>query len=200
MSSESAAEREDSDEETMSFDLGPEPFNPLVQDRLPSDEYLDDLQQGLIPGGSEPNSMEYDPVTHEMPARPSLIDTMRLDMETTPTSPERAPTPPIGFSYDYMTSGHTEDSRGAHAFQPIQRSAKSTRMHDSGLARPATTFHVGPTDSNYSDEDDQALHASNGRGYPANLASSRSNRSSYPSPGQPPWERKGSWQVARAVQ
>ena len=42
MSSESAAEREDNDEEIMSFDLGPEPFDPLVQDRLPSDEYLDD--------------------------------------------------------------------------------------------------------------------------------------------------------------
>ena len=58
ISSDSAAERADSDEEIMSFDLGPEPFNPLVQDRLPSDEYLDDLQQGLIPGGSEPNSMD----------------------------------------------------------------------------------------------------------------------------------------------
>ena len=74
------------------------------------------------------------------------------------------------------------------------------RARGSGLARPATTFHVGPTDSNYIDEDDQALHASNGRGHPANLASSRSHRSSYPSPGQPPWKRKGSWQVARTVQ
>ena len=109
-SSESAAEREDSDEEIMSFDLGPEPFDPFVQDRLPSDEYLDDLQQGLIPGGSEPNSMEYDPLTQEMPVRPSLIDTMRLEKETQadtrehpPMSPERAPAPTIGFSYDYMT-------------------------------------------------------------------------------------------------
>ena len=51
MSSESAAEREDTDEEIMSFDLGPEPLDPLIPDRLPSDEYLDDLQQGLIPGG-----------------------------------------------------------------------------------------------------------------------------------------------------
>ena len=58
ISSESAAEREDTDEEIMSFDLGPEPFDPLVQDRLPSDKYLDGLQQGLIPGGSEPKSME----------------------------------------------------------------------------------------------------------------------------------------------
>ena len=39
--------------------------------------------------------MEYDPVTQEMPVRPSLIDTMRQDMETnvdtwddTPMSPD----------------------------------------------------------------------------------------------------------------
>ena len=50
ISSESTAEHDDTDEEIMSFDLGPEPFDQLVQDRLPSDEYLDDIQQGLIPG------------------------------------------------------------------------------------------------------------------------------------------------------
>ena len=79
MSSDSAAERVDPDEEIMSFDLGPEPFEPFVQGRLPSDEWLDDHQQRLISGGSEPKVMEYDPVTHEMPVRPSLIDTMRTD-------------------------------------------------------------------------------------------------------------------------
>ena len=46
--------------------LGPEPLDPRIQDRLPSDEYLDDLQQGLIPGGSEPKMMDYDLATHEM--------------------------------------------------------------------------------------------------------------------------------------
>ena len=51
LSSESAAKRNDTDEEIMSFDLGPEPFDPLVQDRLPSDEYLDDLQQEQAMGG-----------------------------------------------------------------------------------------------------------------------------------------------------
>ena len=80
MSSESATEREDSDEEILSFDLGPEPFDPYVQERLPSDEWLDDLQQGLIPPGAEPKIMEYDPETHEMPDMPSLIDTMRQDV------------------------------------------------------------------------------------------------------------------------
>ena len=82
MSSESAAEREDTDEEIMSFDLGPEPLDPLVQDRLPSDEYLDDLQQRLISGGSEHKRRDYDAATDEIPVRHSLIDTMRQDMET----------------------------------------------------------------------------------------------------------------------
>ena len=108
MSSESATEREDSDEEILSFDLGPEPFDPYVQERLPSDKWLDDLQQGLIPPGAEPKIMEYDPGTHEMPDMPSLIDTMHQDMSpktdtrtTEPMSPARASTPTIGFSYDY---------------------------------------------------------------------------------------------------
>ena len=104
MSSESATEREDSD------DLGPEPYDPFIQERLPSDEWLDDLQQGLIPPGSEHKVMEYNPETHEMPVRPSLIDTMCQDMtpkvdtwDTAHMSPERASTPTIGFSYDYTT-------------------------------------------------------------------------------------------------
>ena len=95
VSSESAAERDDTDKEIMSFDLGPEPFDPLVQDRLPSHEDLDDLQQGLIPGGSEPKSMEYDTVPQEMPVKLSLSDTMCQDIEKkaeiwmdTPVSPE----------------------------------------------------------------------------------------------------------------
>ena len=108
ISADSAAEREDTDQEIMSFNLGPEPFDQLVQDRLPSDEYLDDLQQGLIPGGSEPRTMmEYEPTTD---ARQSLSKTIRQDMEAaidaqedTPMSPERAPEPSIGFSYYYQT-------------------------------------------------------------------------------------------------
>ena len=145
MSSESAVEREDSDEEIMSLDLGPEPFDPLVQDCLPSDEYLDDLQQGLIPGGSEPRSMEYDPLNQEMPVRPSLIDTMRRDMETKtdtwedpPMSPERAPAPTIGFSYDYMTDEPPAIQRIAEA--PMHSSPykdpPKLRARGSGLARP----------------------------------------------------------------
>ena len=118
----SAPEREDTDEEIMSFDLGPEPFDQLVQDRLPSDEYLDDFQQGLIHGGSEPRTMEYDQTTHEMPVRQSLIDTIRQDMEAaidaqedTPMSPEHAPDPVIGFSYDYTTDSPPTIQRRAEA-------------------------------------------------------------------------------------
>ena len=48
----SATEREDTDYEICSFDMGPEPFEPTGQNRLPSDEWLDDHQQGLEPGGS----------------------------------------------------------------------------------------------------------------------------------------------------
>ena len=63
MSSESATERDVSDEEILSFDLGTEPYDPFVQERLPSDEWLDDFPQGLMPPGSAPGSpkvMEYD--------------------------------------------------------------------------------------------------------------------------------------------
>ena len=57
ISSASGTEREDTDEEVCSFDLGPEPFDPEGQGRLPSDEWLDDYQQGLVPGGSEPETL-----------------------------------------------------------------------------------------------------------------------------------------------
>ena len=43
MSSET--ERDDSDSEICSFDLGPEPYDPSGQERIPSDDWLDDHQQ-----------------------------------------------------------------------------------------------------------------------------------------------------------
>ena len=46
MSSET--ERDETDDEVCSFDLGPEPYDPNNQARLPSDEWLDGHQQGLI--------------------------------------------------------------------------------------------------------------------------------------------------------
>ena len=100
----SGTECDETDDEICSFELGPEPFDPAGQVHLPSDEWLDDHQQGLVPGGSEPRQ-EYFPQFKVMPQKPSILDMMRNDMEedetVPPQSPERALTPTIGFAYDY---------------------------------------------------------------------------------------------------
>ena len=83
MSSET--ERDETDDEVCSFDLGPEPYDPNIKARLPSDEWLDDHQQGLKPGSSEPR---YDPYDRY------------LAMPTQP--PERAPPKTIRWDYDYI--------------------------------------------------------------------------------------------------
>ena len=88
-------ERDDTDDEVCSFDLGPEPYDPSTRSRLPSDEWLDDHQQGLQPGSSEPRFDPYDKFL-TMPVKPSLLDLMRSDLETSelqkpPPTPERAP-------------------------------------------------------------------------------------------------------------
>ena len=131
ISSTSGTERDDTDDEVLSFDLGPEPVEPTDQDHLPSDEWLDDFQQGLVPGGSEPRAMDYVKYL-AMPKKPSLLDLMRKDIKDTeeqweapPTSPERALTPTIGFSYDYATDAPPE----------IQR-VEETPMHSSPYPEP----------------------------------------------------------------
>ena len=100
----SGMEREETDDEVCSFDLGPEPLDPSGQDRLPSDEWLDDHQQGLVPGSSEP-IQDYQPKFKVMPNKPLILDMMRNDMEmdetVPPQSPERVLTPTIGYPYDY---------------------------------------------------------------------------------------------------
>ena len=103
MSSET--EREDSDDELCSFDLGPEPYDPSNQARLPSNEWLDDHQQGLQPGSSEPRPDPYDRYL-AMPIQPSILDMMRSDVEISeqnkpPPSPERALPPTIRWDFDY---------------------------------------------------------------------------------------------------
>ena len=67
-----------------------------------------------------------------MPKKPSLLDLMRKDIEDTdekweapPTSPERALTPTIGFSYDYATDAPPD----------IQR-VEETPMHSSPYPEP----------------------------------------------------------------
>ena len=100
----SGTERDDTDDEICSFDLGPEPFDPSCQTRLSSDEWLDDHQQGLEPGSSEPRQ-DYYTKFKVMPKKPSILDMMCNDMEEDETVPpqtlERALTPTIGFDYDY---------------------------------------------------------------------------------------------------
>ena len=79
-------------------------MDPSGESRIPSDEWLDDIQQGLKPGSSEP-SQEYHPQFQVMPNRPSILDMMRNDMAedetSTPPSLDRALTPTIGLDYDY---------------------------------------------------------------------------------------------------
>ena len=102
MSSET--EREDTDDEVCSFDLGPEPYDPSGQERIPSDEWLDDHQQGLQPGSSEPKPDPYDRYL-AMPIQPSILDMIRSDVEKNeqdqPPPPERALTPTIRWDFDY---------------------------------------------------------------------------------------------------
>ena len=99
----SETERDETDDEVCSFDLGPEPYDPTS--RLPSDEWLDDHQQGLQPGSSEPRPDPYDRYL-AMPIQPSILDMMRSEMETSelntpPPPPERAPPKTICWDFDY---------------------------------------------------------------------------------------------------
>ena len=114
ISSASGTEREDTDEEICSFDLGPELFDPEGQGHLTADEWLDDFQQGLVPGGSQPRNIDYNKYL-AMPKKTSLLDMMRQDIEDNdevpPTSPERALTPTIGFDYDYATDAPPDIQR-----------------------------------------------------------------------------------------
>ena len=105
MSSET--ERDDTDDEVCLFDLGPEPYDPNIKARLPSDEWLDDHQQGLQPGSSEQQSDPYDRYL-AMPIQPSILDMMRSEMETSeltepPPPPVRAPPKTLRWDFDYTT-------------------------------------------------------------------------------------------------
>ena len=93
----------ESDDEILSFDLGPEPYEPGQTNRLPSDEWLDDHQQGLHPGSSEPRYDPYDRYL-AMPKQASIMDMMRSDMETSELNkspPPRARAPPQTIRWDF---------------------------------------------------------------------------------------------------
>ena len=126
-------ERDDTDDDSCSFDLGPEPFDPSTISRLPSDEWLDDHQQGLHPGSSEPR---FDPDERflPMPAKPSLLDLMRSDLETNelqkpPAMPVRAPQTTMNWDFD-----HIRDEP-----PPIPRAPIERQPHSTPRAEPRTT-------------------------------------------------------------
>ena len=132
-------ERDDTDDEVCSFDLGPEPYDPSARLRLPSDEWLDDHQQGLQPGSSEPRFDPYERFL-AMPVKPSLLDLMRSDLETKdlqkpPPSPVRAPPesePPITsmcWDFDYVRDEPPT----------VRRTQKETQSHSTPRAEPRTT-------------------------------------------------------------
>ena len=86
--------------------FGPEPFEPDQPTRLPSDEWLDDHQQGLHPGSSEPRYDPYDKYL-AMPNQPSIMDMMRNDMEMdelnkAPPPRARAPPQTIRWDFDFL--------------------------------------------------------------------------------------------------
>ena len=125
-------ERDDTDDEVCSFDLGPEPFDPSTRSRLPSDEWLDDHQQGLHPGSSEPRFDPYDRFL-TMPVKPSLLDLMRSDLETNelqkpPPTPERAPQTTMRRDFDYIRDEPPT----------VQRIQKETQPHSTPRAEPRT--------------------------------------------------------------
>ena len=104
MSSET--ERDETDDEIVSFDLGPEPYEPEDTNRLPSDEWLDDHQQGLRPGSSEPSYAPFESYK-AMPKQKSIMDMMRSDMETSelhqaPPPRARAPAQSVRWDFDFV--------------------------------------------------------------------------------------------------
>ena len=126
-------ERDDTDDDSCSFDLGPEPFVPSTISRLPSDEWLDDHQQGLHPGSSEPR---FDPDDRflTMPVKPSLLDLMRSDLETNelqkpPSMPVRAPQTTMNWDFDYIRDEPP----------PVQRAPIEQQPHSTPRAEPRTT-------------------------------------------------------------
>ena len=126
-------ERDDTDDEVCSFDLGPEPFDPTTVSRLPSDEWLDDHQQGLHPGSSEPR---FDPNDRflTMPVKPSLLDLMRSDLETNelqkpPSMSVRAPQTTMNWDFDYIRDEPPT----------VQRVQNEPQPHSTPRAEPRTT-------------------------------------------------------------
>ena len=133
-------ERDETDDEILSFDLGPEPIEPGHPTRLPSDEWLDDHQQGLHPGSSEPR---YDPYAKylAMPNPPSIMDMMRNDMDTgeldkAPPPRARAPPQTIRWDFDFVRDEPPPVKRLTE--DPVQTSTPRAETRSQNLRpRPA---------------------------------------------------------------
>ena len=97
---------------------------------LLTDAWLDDVQQGLKPGSSEPRPDPYDKYL-VMPIQPSILDMMRSDVEKNeqnpPPSPERTLTPTIRWDFDY-----TRDE------PPVVRRPAETPRHSTPRPDPNT--------------------------------------------------------------
>ena len=136
MSSET--ERDDTDDKVLSFDLGPEPYDPSAQERLPSDEWLDDYQQGLQPGGSEPRPDPYDRYL-TMPIQPSILDMIQSDVEKNdpeqPPTSERALTPTMRWDFDYTRDEPPVVQRLAE--EPRHSTPRADQRTHSERPRPA---------------------------------------------------------------
>ena len=115
-------------------------YDPGQLKRLPSDEWLDDHQQGLHPGSSEPRYDPYDRYL-AMPTQTSILDMMRSDMETKelnkpPPPPERAPPKTIRWDFDFVRDEPPPVKRLTEEPQQTSTPRADTRAH-SVRPRPA---------------------------------------------------------------
>ena len=156
---------------------------------------MDDFQQGLVPGGSEPRNVDYNKYL-AMPRKPSLLDMMRQEIEDSDEVPSKS-----RIRYR-RTSGDSTRGGCAHAFHPVPRPAYAQCATWTYFVTAAPMLIVGSTDPKDSKAHGYTLHASDRDSYPTNIACARTRHG--PSVGarhpfSDPETRKKprSWQVAR---
>ena len=199
MSSET--ERDDTDDEVLSFDLGPEPYDPSAQEHLPSDEWLDDYQQGLQPGGSEPRPDPYDRYL-TMPIQPSILDMIRSDVEKNDTEPpptrERALTPTMRWDFDYTRDEPPVAQRLAE--EPRHSTPRADQRTPSERPRPGAPI-ITPSKARgfaipLSDRGNHSSHYTTARTDKGNRHCHRDcPRDSFTCPEA--WKESGPWHMAR---
>ena len=128
-------------------------------ERDESDEFLDDIQQGLHPGGSEPR---YDPLDRflVMPNKPSLMDLMRTDAENSelnrpPSTRARGPASaqPMSWDFDYQRDDPPVVSRvheePARTSTPRSQSARPKTAIEQPRPRALSNIHLSPRKSHH---------------------------------------------------